>query len=177
MVKIEDYGFVGTFPFIVLEYCNDKTLSDFITKNRQILIESEILEYFQQILCGFKDLHKKHIVHRDFKTDNILCHINENGKRILKICDFGFSYQLSDSAGFKKTQVGTAFYMVPLILLLLFRTFTCRVRPLSPLPSAPPQGQCQPKDSSPDAKFPPQPHLNANKQRRQRSWKIRSTMG
>jgi len=35
-------------------------------------------------------MHKKQIIHRDIKLDNIMIHKNENNEEIIKIIDFGF---------------------------------------------------------------------------------------
>jgi len=50
------------------------------------LLESEALNYLEQILEGFRSLHEKNIMHRDFKADNIF--ISDG---VCKIGDFGFA--------------------------------------------------------------------------------------
>jgi serine/threonine protein kinase len=44
-----------------------------------------------QTLRGLAVLHKRNIMHRDIKSDNIL--VNSRGD--IKLCDFGFSTQLT----------------------------------------------------------------------------------
>ena len=75
--------------FIVMEYvCGD--LLGFIRK-RGKLSESTTKVIFKQIIEGLKYIHKKKIVHRDIKLDNILIDLTNT----VKICDFGVSKKIN----------------------------------------------------------------------------------
>ena len=44
-----------------------------------------------QVAQGLKEMHQKEILHRDIKSDNILCNIDGD----IKIADLGFSVSLT----------------------------------------------------------------------------------
>ena len=59
---------------------------------------NDIIDMASQLICGIAFMHSRVITHRDLKPSNILVSFNpENGKPLLKICDFGLAIKLSDS--------------------------------------------------------------------------------
>ncbi|KRX00743.1 Protein kinase-like domain [Pseudocohnilembus persalinus] len=54
--------------------------------------------YFQQLISGIELIHSRSIAHRDIKPENIVIDKKFN----LKICDFGFSCEMTDSQNNKK---------------------------------------------------------------------------
>ena len=92
--------------FIIMEYvCGD--LLGFIRK-RGKLSESISKLIFKQIIEGLKYIHKKKIVHRDIKLDNILIDLSNT----VKICDFGVSRKLSNG-DIMYEHCGTPAYIAP----------------------------------------------------------------
>jgi serine/threonine protein kinase len=53
------------------------------------LIEYSLI--FKQIALGVSEVHKKDIVHRDIKAENLIINKNDLG---VKLIDFGFSIRL-----------------------------------------------------------------------------------
>ena len=92
--------------YIITEYCNGGTLTQCLLKYIQIngrAFPEGIVQYLmRQIVDAIKYLHKKGIIHRDIKLDNILVHFeNEYDKQNLnmlkatiKLIDFGESNYL-----------------------------------------------------------------------------------
>ncbi|GCC29259.1 hypothetical protein chiPu_0007697 [Chiloscyllium punctatum] len=73
---------------LVLEMCSNEGLLDHLFK-RNVVPETEIKYYIQQILEGVQYLHDNKILHLDIKPANILMvHPERND---IKICDFGFA--------------------------------------------------------------------------------------
>ncbi|XP_043730469.1 serine/threonine-protein kinase Nek11 isoform X4 [Cervus elaphus] len=70
--------------------------------------ESQIIEWFIQLLLGVDYMHERKILHRDLKSKNIFLKNNK-----LKIGDFGVSRLLMGSCDLATTLTGTPHYMSP----------------------------------------------------------------
>jgi serine/threonine protein kinase/Flp pilus assembly protein TadD len=94
--------------FIVMEYCEGKTLKRIIEK--ETLSVRKVLDIGIQICEGLVVAHEKGIVHRDIKSDNIM--VTPRGQ--VKIMDFGLA-KLKGATKLTKTRstLGTAAYMSP----------------------------------------------------------------
>ncbi len=97
--------------FIVMEYIDGKELKHFVeTGHAPSLPIDNVINYAIQIADGLEAAHKKGIVHRDIKSQNIM--ITNDGK--VKIMDFGLAKVSGTS---KLTQIGTTIgtiaYMSP----------------------------------------------------------------
>ncbi|HVP35362.1 MAG TPA: serine/threonine-protein kinase, partial [Terriglobales bacterium] len=94
--------------FIVMEYCEGKTLKQ-LTEEGALPIK-KVLDIGIQVCEGLTAAHKKEIVHRDIKSDNIK--VNKEGQ--VKIMDFGLA-KLKGATKLTKTRstLGTLAYMSP----------------------------------------------------------------
>ena len=54
-------------------------------------------------------MHNSNIIHRDIKSDNILC--KKNGE--IKLADFGYSVMLTEEQNYRKSTKGTLAWMAP----------------------------------------------------------------
>lgn len=54
-----------------MEFCEDLSLDKYLNKNGNNLLESELFEYFTQIVKSLAYLHSKKIAHLDLKPGNI----------------------------------------------------------------------------------------------------------
>ena len=71
---------------LVMELCAGGDLLNYVRKRKK-LDENTAKVIFKQIIEGLGYIHKKRVLHRDIKLDNIL--LDGNGK--VKIADFGVS--------------------------------------------------------------------------------------
>jgi len=94
--------------FLVMEYVEGRTLKDII-ENESLSLK-KILEIGIQVCEGLNAAHKKEIVHRDIKADNLM--VTREGQ--VKIMDFGLA-KLRGASRLTKvgTTLGTAAYMSP----------------------------------------------------------------
>lgn len=98
-------------PYIIMEYCNEGTLEEYIENIKEsgnIITNEELKEIYSQLINGMSDINSK-LIHRDIKLKNILL---KDG--IIKIGDFGISKSISDTTRtitFKG--YGTAKYIAP----------------------------------------------------------------
>lgn len=104
--------FIDTFCteksiLIVMEFCKDGSLEAYIKKMKR-LTEDKATHFLKQMINGFKGLHEKNIIHRDFKAENVLLRAGE-----LKIADFGFAKMLTGENSVTNTYVGTPLTMAP----------------------------------------------------------------
>ncbi|XP_077159720.1 serine/threonine-protein kinase Nek11 isoform X2 [Paroedura picta] len=96
---------------IITEYCEGRDLDFNIQEYKEagkVFPESQIIEWFIQLLLGVNYMHERRILHRDLKAKNIFLKNN-----FLKIGDFGVSRLLMGSCDLATTFTGTPFYMSP----------------------------------------------------------------
>ena len=80
-------------------------------QNNPLLSEKELKFFFKRILLGVQSLHKKGIIHRDIKLDNILLDENLHPK----IIDFGISSIIEPKRKILDTG-GTPAYLAPEVI-------------------------------------------------------------
>lgn len=94
---------------VIMEYMEGGSLTEVIENNECKLNERQIATICNETLKGLQFLHKKHIIHRDIKSDNVL--LSAGGD--VKITDFGFCAKLTDQRSKRATMVGTPYWMAP----------------------------------------------------------------
>lgn len=95
--------------WVIMEYMEGGSLTEIIENNEFKLSEKQIATICFETLKGLQHLHKKHIIHRDIKSDNVLLDAKGN----VKITDFGFCAKLTDQRNKRATMVGTPYWMAP----------------------------------------------------------------
>jgi NIMA (never in mitosis gene a)-related kinase len=83
------------------------------------LPETKIVEWLCQLCLALRYLHKKGVLHRDIKSQNIFL----TGKDRIKIGDFGISKILGENRNYAKSFVGTPFYIAPEIILKMYNLY------------------------------------------------------
>ncbi|KAM3143611.1 hypothetical protein pb186bvf_004373 [Paramecium bursaria] len=108
--------------YLILEYCNDGTLDQFIKKKNQsnqikFLPESEAYIIFDQLLEGLQALYDKKVIHRDIKPQNILIHQGQ-----VKLGDLGFAKIIECEMEMIKNQTyaGSPLYMSPSLGIVFY---------------------------------------------------------
>lgn len=107
--------------YLVTELCEGGDLKDLLQKNKHFT-EEETRRIIKSLLEAIVYLHKKDIVHRDLKLENILvknCHQgNDNDMVNIKVTDFGLSVQKGGvgSENMLQATCGTPMYMAPEVI-------------------------------------------------------------
>nr|XP_028580540.1 serine/threonine-protein kinase Nek2 [Podarcis muralis] len=107
----------NTTLYIVMEYCEGGDLATLIakcTKERHYVEENFVLRVLTQLTLALKECHRRSdgghtVLHRDLKPANIFL----DGKKNVKLGDFGLARILHHDTSFAKTFVGTPYYMSP----------------------------------------------------------------
>ena len=93
IVSIYDVGREGNIEYIVMEYVEGKTLKEYIRENK-LLPWRQAVDFAIQIASALNCAHKKGIIHRDIKPQNIM--LAADG--VLKVTDFGIARAASSSS-------------------------------------------------------------------------------
>ncbi|WP_341877349.1 Stk1 family PASTA domain-containing Ser/Thr kinase [Defluviitalea saccharophila] len=92
IVSIYDVGYEDHTHYIVMEYIHGKTLKQIIEEEAPFTSE-RVLNVAMDIASALQHAHKKNIIHRDIKPQNIL--ITDEG--VLKVADFGIARAVDSS--------------------------------------------------------------------------------
>ena len=85
LLRPDYFDSIGRNPYLVMAFCPKNAGDRVGTMGRE-----EIWKFILDVSAGLEYLHNKDIIHRDIKTDNILC--NEYGDYV--ITDFGLSTKM-----------------------------------------------------------------------------------
>ena len=94
--------------YIVMEYCEKKSLDDYL-KTRKSFTEYETRYYMFQVLLGLKYLRRKKVIHRDLTLANLFL----KDYKTIKIGDFGLSYIETENEEKPGLMCGTQGYFTP----------------------------------------------------------------
>ena len=110
IVSVFDVGCENGVHYIVMEFVEGVTLKEYIQRNG-VLPWRQALDFAVQICQAIEYAHKKGIIHRDIKPQNIM--VCENN--VLKVMDFGIARNLNKNGQTQdgKNAIGTVHYISP----------------------------------------------------------------
>jgi serine/threonine-protein kinase len=109
IVQVFDRGETDGTYFIVMEYLTGPDLKSLI-RTRGALPPLEAIDYAQQILAALAAAHRRDVIHRDIKPQNVM--LASDG--LLKVTDFGIARAGAESEMTEAGSViGTAQYLSP----------------------------------------------------------------
>ena len=107
IIKVFDIGQWHGIGYFTMEYVEGQPLKNYILNHRNFPIPSKI-KLLIKICQGLKAAHKKHVVHRDIKPQNIIIDTQMNPK----VLDFGIARKVTQ-AHREKGVSGSPKYMAP----------------------------------------------------------------
>lgn len=112
LVQVHDLELLGDVNYIVLELVRGRSLRDWMAKGP--IPPPQVFAVMHGVLQALDYAHRRGIVHRDMKPENVL--ISEDG--MVKVADFGIARLMDDpgvggTATRTGTTVGTPQYMSP----------------------------------------------------------------
>ena len=109
IVNIYDVSVRDNIKYIVMEFVDGITLKNYM-RHREVLNLREIISYTTQILRALDHAHKKGIIHRDIKPQNIM--LLKNGA--IKVMDFGIAkLPNAETVTMTDKAIGTVYYISP----------------------------------------------------------------
>jgi serine/threonine-protein kinase len=113
IVGVHDWGAVDGVYFMVMEFVRGQSLRDVLAAEG-LLAPAQAADVLLQVLAALDHAHRKGIVHRDVKPENVLL----TGDGVAKVTDFGLARAYADARATQTgTVTGTAHYLAPEQLL------------------------------------------------------------
>ena len=95
-VQVFDFGVTDDGqPYLVMELLDGETLGHRITRQTRLPVATTV-RFLEQAARALERAHAVGIVHRDFKPDNIVISLDEEGKEHVKVLDFGIAKLLNE---------------------------------------------------------------------------------
>ncbi len=109
IVKIYDVGFTDKIQFIVMEYIDGITLTEYIER-QGVLKWRDAVHFTLQILKALQHAHDRGIVHRDIKSQNVM--LMSDGT--IKVMDFGIArFNRETDKTISEKAIGSVHYISP----------------------------------------------------------------
>ena len=97
--------------FMVMDYCGGGDLGRIIERQKRLPLNIAKI-YISEVLLGIEELHRREIIYRDLKPDNVV--LDEEGHALLT--DFGLSKDGMKDDEYTKSFCGSVAYLAPEML-------------------------------------------------------------
>lgn len=102
IVQVFDYGQSAESYYIVMEYIDGMDLRRYLKRRGNVLPIERAVEIARSVSLGLGAAHRRGIVHRDVKPQNIM--VNDDG--LVKLTDFGIASMYKDADAERLTTTG-----------------------------------------------------------------------
>ncbi len=89
IVHVRDYFHENGTAYIVMDYVEGNSLTQEVAESGGRISWERVLSLFKPLILEMDKLHKKHLIHRDIKPDNLKITTDEYGEEHLVLLDFG----------------------------------------------------------------------------------------
>ncbi|MBI5490269.1 MAG: serine/threonine protein kinase [Deltaproteobacteria bacterium] len=118
IVEVYDVGTAADgLPYLVMEFLEGASLGAYLADGRKLPLK-DVIGVVVQALSALAPAHRRGIIHRDIKPDNIFIIPGDEGGPVAKVLDFGISKvnaanNPQDRMTRTGTVLGTPYYMAP----------------------------------------------------------------
>lgn len=119
IITVHDFGLSPQgVPYLIMDFLEGKTVSDLVAE-LEYLEPARCVALFTQICNALAHTHLKGVIHRDIKPSNLIISIDDDGREVAQVVDFGIAKLLEREASdaSKLTASGEVFgspaYMSP----------------------------------------------------------------
>ena len=102
IVQVFDYGQSAESYYIVMEFIDGMDLRRYLKRRGNVLPVERAIEIARSVAMGLGAAHRRGIVHRDVKPQNIM--VNDDG--LVKLTDFGIASMYKDADAERLTTTG-----------------------------------------------------------------------
>ena len=89
IVHVRDYFHENGTAYIVMDYVEGNSLTQEVSESGGRIPWERVLSLFKPLILELDKLHKKHLIHRDIKPDNLKITTDEYGAEHMVLLDFG----------------------------------------------------------------------------------------
>ena len=111
VVRVYDLGEVDGTPYFVMSYADRGSLATLLEAGEP-LEPSTVAGLVEQAGIGLSVLHRKGVIHRDIKPQNLLLRSDDDGEAQVLVADLGVAKAMLHASGLTQV-VGTPAYMAP----------------------------------------------------------------
>lgn len=111
--QLADFGPPVRCLFILMEYASEGSLDSYLERHGPTLSNMAVWYFFLSAVAGTAHLHRKKILHRDLKPQNLLLASTKDGPPRVLVSDFGTAALLGDISYERSGGTGTMEYMAP----------------------------------------------------------------
>ena len=109
VVSVYDRGESDGTPYIAMEYVDGRTLKQLVREERRRWTRRSAIDLTIQILRAARFAHRRGVIHRDFKPQNVI--VDDEGRA--KVTDFGIARAGASDMTQTGSIMGTAQYLSP----------------------------------------------------------------
>ena len=91
VVRVVDHGEDVLCSYLVMELLAGRTLGSRMASEGRMPV-ADVGELVVQLARALEEVHQEGVVHRDVKPDNVFLTRDEDGRRLVKLLDFGIAY-------------------------------------------------------------------------------------